>query len=336
VSFFQLKHRLVSRDDLRKLRELIATAPALGRSRIDDSELNVLAEAITSLQQQQSAERRTLTRALATLLLAGEGGAAGRGSTAASAEVAEARYEHLRSDFVAAASHELKTPVAGIELLGEALVLALSDSDYKAAAEFATQITTETANLRRLLEDLLDLARLEENPAADTVSDLCAAIDSVAALHRRLIEKKGLQFHVIGAPSGAEVATEPEENAQEKAQAPLLARASATDLAIILDNLLDNALRYTACGSIELRVGQHGSHQVYLSVSDTGSGIAPAEQERIFERFDRADQSRNRQSGGTGLGLALVKNAVERRGGSVTVKSSPGEGSTFTVLLPRA
>ena len=115
----------------------------------------------------------------------------------------------------------------------------------------------------------------------------------------------------------------------------LFASADATDVAVALDNLLDNAISYTERGSVTLAVGA-GTDTVVVTVTDTGIGIPPEELGRVFERFYRVDRVRSRVSGGTGLGLALVKHVVERSGGSVGVASEPGVGSTFTITLPRA
>ena len=102
----------------------------------------------------------------------------------------------------------------------------------------------------------------------------------------------------------------------------------------ILQNLLDNALRYTAAGgSIRVKAVVEGSEMV-LSVADTGIGIPKADQDRIFERFYRADAARSRESGGTGLGLSIVKHLVEAHGGRIRVESEVGQGSTFYVHLP--
>jgi len=112
-------------------------------------------------------------------------------------------------------------------------------------------------------------------------------------------------------------------------------KAEPTDVAIALDNLLDNAIAYTEQGSVSVTVKASES-SVRIKVADTGPGIAPEHLGRIFERFYRVDRARSRESGGTGLGLALVRHVVERSGGSVTVASEPGAGTTFTLTVPRA
>jgi two-component system phosphate regulon sensor histidine kinase PhoR len=102
-----------------------------------------------------------------------------------------------------------------------------------------------------------------------------------------------------------------------------------------MDNLVDNAIAYTESGSVRVRVKANDAF-VTIKVTDTGPGIGEEHLPRLFERFYRVDRARSRESGGTGLGLALVRHVVERSAGSVSVTSKPGEGTTFTVTLPRA
>jgi signal transduction histidine kinase len=109
---------------------------------------------------------------------------------------------------------------------------------------------------------------------------------------------------------------------------------SATDATLIVNNLIDNAIAYTDEGSVTLRVSVKDGRAMFV-VADTGISIPPVDQERVFERFYRVDTARSRASGGTGLGLALVRHAVERGGGTIELSSQVGVGSTFVVTLPR-
>ena len=102
---------------------------------------------------------------------------------------------------------------------------------------------------------------------------------------------------------------------------------------LLVDNLLDNALTYTEKGSVRVRLASDGTAAT-LEVADTGIGIPPADQDRVFERFYRVDTARSREAGGTGLGLSLVRNAVRRGGGTIELESTVGKGSTFRVTLP--
>lgn len=242
-----------------------------------------------------------------------------RAIVSASDVTERARLERVRRDFVANASHELKTPVAGIRLLAQSVEAASDDGDTETAMMFAQQIEAETARLQRLVTDLLDLSRLETLPSPDTVADVRRTIDLAIAGHRAAAGRKGLALEAdLTGATGEDV----------------FAAADPTDLAIAIDNLLDNAIAYTPSGSVRLGLTASDTH-VVITVSDTGPGIPAEHQPRVFERFYRVDASRSRDGGGTGLGLALVRHVVERVGGSVTLASSPA-GSTFTITLPRA
>lgn len=231
-----------------------------------------------------------------------------------------ARLDRVRRDFVANASHELKTPVAGIQLLAESAENASSDGDIDMALVFTRQIEAEAARLKRLVGDLLDLSRLDSAPEPGSIADIRLAVENAIVSHRSTATRKGLVLEAdLSAVRGQDV----------------FAAADVTDVAIAFDNLVDNAIAYTETGTIRVRVKANDAH-VTVRVSDTGPGIAEEHLPRLFERFYRVDRARSRESGGTGLGLALVKHVVERSGGSVTVDSAVGEGTTFTVRLPRA
>lgn len=233
------------------------------------------------------------------------------------------RLERVRSDFVANASHELKTPVAGIRLLSDAITSASEDGDLDKTRMFAQRLDSEASRLQHLVTDLLDLSRLESqetHPGAAIRSDLHSAMTTSLEAHRSLAERRGIALHL-------EDGSVPSDNCY--------ALIDASDASLIVDNLLDNAIRYTEEGSITVRFAVDESMLV-LSVADTGIGIPTADQSRIFERFYRVDAARSRQAGGTGLGLSLVRHAVKRGGGTITVQSQPGQGATFTVRIPQA
>jgi two-component system phosphate regulon sensor histidine kinase PhoR len=231
-----------------------------------------------------------------------------------------ARLERVRRDFVANASHELKTPVAGIQLLAESAETAAEDGDIAQSLEFTRQIEAEASRLKRLVTDLLDLSRLDSAPAPDAITDVRQAVDNAIAGHRGAAGRNELALQVdLSAIRGVDV----------------FVAAEPTDVAIALDNLLDNAIAYTERGSVSVSV-KVSEDTVRIKVADTGPGIAPEHLGRIFERFYRIDRARSRDNGGTGLGLALVRHVVERSAGSVTVASESGQGTTFTLTLPRA
>ncbi len=230
-------------------------------------------------------------------------------------ETERKRVESIRRDFVANASHELKTPVAGIMVTAETVERAIDD-DLAHARRFAANLVREARRLSSLVQDLLDLARLEWGQGERTRLRLAlVAQGEVEALRDRMVNK-GLLLTV-------ELDEEMEVLGVQE------------DLALMVRNLLENALVYTAAGSITVAMSAAGA-ECELKVSDTGSGIPTSDLERIFERFYRVDKARSRDTGGTGLGLAIVRHVAESHGGVVEVSSELGAGSTFTVRLPRA
>ena len=227
----------------------------------------------------------------------------------------ELRTMRIRRQFVANASHELKSPVASLQALGEAIVEAARD-DPETAIKFATKLTCETERLSRLIADLLDLSKLEDpiNLAArDT--NLTAVGQRQLADFRSTAQAKDLSL-------------------VERLESGVLVRGDEQQLGLMLRNLLDNAVKYTPDGGVvSVEIFREGSDAV-ARVSDTGIGIPLNAQSRVFERFYRVDKDRSRHSGGTGLGLSIVKHVVDLHGGYLGLESQLGEGSTFTVRLP--
>ena len=233
------------------------------------------------------------------------------------------QLEVMRTNFVANASHELKTPVTGIQLMAESIQEANAEGDTETVELFSKQLRSEATRLQNLVNNLIDLSRLEsedEEPTNAEVTDLAGIVAASYAALAPMAAQKGLKF---------EFETSLEEGER------CLVQLSPTDAAVIVDNLVENALAYTEEGSVKVSLGMLGDTAV-LSVSDTGIGIPVADQERIFERFYRVDKARSRRSGGTGLGLSLVKHAVNQCGGRIMLESTLNEGSTLTVRLPLA
>jgi signal transduction histidine kinase len=228
------------------------------------------------------------------------------------------RLAAVRRDFVINASHELKTPVAGIQALAESLALALRH-DPGRATRMVTRIEQEASRLARLVRDLLDLARLEE---ADDQRDQ-RPVDLVQVIDAQLD-----RLHNVAAQHRISMTTDMPDRT--------IIVAAPEDVRSIVANLLENAVRYnTDGGAVEVRLSRSDGH-ITLEVHDTGEGIPPQERQRIFERFYRIDKARSRAAGGTGLGLSLVRHATQRLGGTITVHSELGVGSTFRVHLPVA
>jgi two-component system phosphate regulon sensor histidine kinase PhoR len=230
------------------------------------------------------------------------------------------RLEVVRRDFVANVSHELRTPLTALRAALETLRDGAVD-DPTHAREFLETAETHADRLHRLIDDLLALSRLEDvgrAKAAPAAADARAAAEKTAAALRPLADRSGLTLE-CRLPAG-----------------PLLAAASEEELDHILTNLVDNAVKFNRPGGKVWVDVSSREGRVALEVGDTGVGIPKADQPRVFERFYRVDKSRSRDVGGTGLGLSIVKHAAENRGGSVSLRSEPGQGSVFTVLLPPA
>jgi signal transduction histidine kinase len=227
----------------------------------------------------------------------------------------ERRIEELRRDFVVNASHELKTPVTGIQTLAEALQVTLRNDPDRAPA-LVTQLNGEAERLVRLVSDLLDLRRLEERGPLERVPvDLAELVRRAVAEAVPRAEQRGVELSVDG-PDRAFVSGLP------------------GDLELIVENLVANGVKYNRPGG-RVDVSLEAAHGTYvLRVTDTGIGIPQHDLGRIFERFYRIDSARSRETGGTGLGLSIVRHAAELHGGTISVESLLGEGTTFTVTLP--
>lgn len=223
------------------------------------------------------------------------------------------RTDSIRRDFVANASHELKTPVSTIIASSEALQIALERGDVSAAA-FADRIESSARQLDRLVGDLLDLSRLEKESPELSPSRLDHLVrDEVERIRPEAVAR------------GIEIVSHTDE---------VTATINQRDVSIAVRNMLDNAIRYTPeDGSIVVEVNSEDGSAL-ISVSDTGEGVPTRDIERVFERFYRVDSARSRATGGTGLGLSIVKHVAEGHGGTVSLESELGVGSTFTIRLP--
>jgi signal transduction histidine kinase len=231
------------------------------------------------------------------------------------------RVNKIRRDFVANVSHELKTPATSLRLLAESLEETIDDDPIQARL-FAAQLKKETERLSRLITDLLDLTRLEtqegvENPVP---VDVRGVLMTVLARMRRVARKKNITLQWRRFGRAAEYTVLGDE----------------TQLTSMFTNLVDNAVKYTPPGGRVEVTGGSEDTEIVIRVSDTGIGIPETKLPRIFERFYRVDKARSKETGGTGLGLSIVRHIAENHGGRVAVESTPGQGSTFTVYLPRS
>jgi len=216
--------------------------------------------------------------------------------------------DKLKQEFIANASHELKTPVTSIQLAVETAITALENSELEDTRKFLNQILKDSQRMTLLLSDLLDLSQLEVNdPVKETVN------------LKKIIE--------------AEIGFLSEENKKrvnfESADIDFL--IDPDDFSMIVRNLLRNACNYSEQNEKIIINLLLDNSEVILSVLDKGRGISISDQKRIFERFYRVDKGRSRALGGTGIGLSLVKHAVERNNGDIQLESKLGEGSEFVV-----
>lgn len=243
--------------------------------------------------------------------------AGGRILVLAEDRTAERRLEEVRRDFVANVSHELKTPVGAIALLAETASDAADDPE--AVRHFAARMQREAVRLSALVQEIIELSRLQ---APETEVDFVTVpVDGIVGEAMDRIRVEAQARDVIVTVGG-------EEGLHVFGDHGLLVTA--------LRNLLDNALRYSNPGS-PVSVGVRARDGVVeIAVVDQGAGISAENTHRVFERFYRIDPARSRETGGTGLGLSIVKHVAGNHGGEVTVWSTPGRGSTFTLRIPQA
>ena len=225
--------------------------------------------------------------------------------------------ERIRRDFVANASHELKTPITAIRGLTETI---MDDKEIPETTrdDFIQKAHAQSLRLSTLVTDLMTISRLE----SDQQQTSSSVFDIVELVRLSLLQSE---------PARNEKQLELNSALSEK---PLLLLGDRQSISQLADNLIDNAIKYTdVAGSISVGLEQLEQLAI-LTVKDSGIGISPQYQQRIFERFYRVDKARSRELGGTGLGLSIVKNIADRHGGNVSVESQPGIGSTFKVVLP--
>jgi len=229
------------------------------------------------------------------------------------------KLETVRRDFVANVSHELKTPVTAIKGFVETLLQGSVEAPEE-ADRFLRIIEKHTDRLTAIIEDLLKLSRIEQEDEVNSIylekGSVNEVIQSAIQVCRQKADEKNVQIHVL-CPQDITV----------NRDAHLLEQAVV--------NLLDNAIAYSKQGGAVNVDVQSTESELLISVEDSGIGIAKEHLSRLFERFYRVDSARSRKLGGTGLGLSIVKHIVQAHSGHVTVKSTPGKGSVFTIYLPK-
>jgi PAS domain S-box-containing protein len=224
--------------------------------------------------------------------------------------------ERLKSDFISTVSHELRTPLTSIKGYVDLVLAGDVGPLTPEQKEFLTIVSQNTTRLTELINDLLEIERLESGKIKFEFAelDLAEVLENVARSLHVNAEQKGLEF-LTEIPSGLKV------------------RGDRERLAQVFLNLLSNAIKYTPAGTVELRAHQEDD-AVVVEVRDTGIGLSESDLQKLFQKFFRSDNPYVRKVGGTGLGLSIAKAIVERHGGTITVTSQLGQGSTFTVRLP--
>ncbi|MER7555249.1 MULTISPECIES: sensor histidine kinase [Streptomyces] len=231
------------------------------------------------------------------------------------------RIEAVRRDFVANVSHELKTPTGALSLLSEAVMDASDDPE--AVERFAGRMQIEATRLTNLVQELIDLSRVQNDDPLEDAEPVKVETLVAEAIDR--CRQQAGSKQITMASAGAE---------------GLTVWGNRGQLVGALGNLVENAVNYspahTRVGIAARRLASPGGDLIEIAVTDQGIGISEKDRERVFERFYRVDPARSRATGGTGLGLAIVKHVAASHGGEVTVWSSEGQGSTFTLRLPES
>ena len=222
--------------------------------------------------------------------------------------------QKAQRQFVSDASHELKTPLASIKLLADSIMQ--NDMDVETAREFVSDIGDEADRLTRMSEKLLSLSKVDSEYGGDReIVYLAPTVRRVTRMLRGVARKNNITLRQDLANDCSILILE-------------------DDLYQIIFNLVENGIKYNSPGGTLTVTLRRDDENAIIEVSDTGMGIPADAVEHIFERFYRVDKARSRQTGGSGLGLAIVRDTVNRNDGEIYVSSTPGAGTTFTVIFP--
>ncbi len=226
------------------------------------------------------------------------------------------RVEQSRQEFVSNVSHELKTPLSSIKVLTESLMFQES-VPVEVYKEFFEDISSEVDRLNNIISDLLNLVRLDQKevPLNITTVNINDMTQHILKCLTPLARKKDIKLIY-------------------ESHKDVVAEIDEVKFSLALTNLVENAIKYTPDGGEVNVVLKCDLQDGFISVEDTGIGIAKEEQPRIFERFYRTDKTRNRETGGTGLGLAITYKTVVMHNGAIQVESEEGKGTTFSIQFP--
>ena len=230
------------------------------------------------------------------------------------------RANQYKSEFLANMSHELRTPLNSSLILAKILADNRGGNLTPEQIKFAQTISSAGNDLLAIINDILDLSKIEAGKVELAPQSVIIArtVDELVKIFQPVAQNKGLGFDVTVAP-----------------QAPERIQTDAQRLGQILKNLISNALKFTTAGRVSLRISPGGGNTLRFDVEDTGIGISVHQQEIIFDAFRQADGSTHRKYGGTGLGLTISRDLARLLGGDISVSSTPGKGSTFTLTLPQ-
>lgn len=244
------------------------------------------------------------------------------------------RFEAMRRDFITNVSHELKTPSGAISLLAETITDAADDPD--AVRYFAGRITKESQRLAELVHKLIELQRAQDAPAMSDAKPMSVVAMTRESIAANEVQADAKQIGIVLSLNGRVIPVEVPEGEPETLDDDVLVRVGREPFTTAVKNLVENAIHYSpAHTTVSVGVGVVGD-RVRIRVVDQGIGIPKESLGRIFERFYRVDPARSRETGGSGLGLAITKHCVQECGGTISVWSREGEGSTFTIELPVA
>ena len=227
------------------------------------------------------------------------------------------KMDQSRNQFVSNASHELKTPLATMKIMLETVIYQ-PEMPEELRAEFMQDMNHEIDRLTGIITDLLTLTKMDNRQDALKTEDvdMTALTEEILRLLRPVAERR-------------------RQTLESRVTPGIIMTGDRTKLNQILYNLIDNAMKYTQDGgTVRVTLDEAGENLIWR-VKDNGIGIPKADQEHIFDRFYRVDKARSRETGGTGLGLSIVRQLVKMHGGNISVASKPGQGSCFTVTLPR-
>ena len=244
------------------------------------------------------------------------------------------RFEAMRRDFITNVSHELKTPSGAISLLAETITDAADDPD--AVRYFAGRITKESQRLTELVHKLIELQRAQDAPAMSDAKPMSVVAMTRESIAANEVQADAKRIGIVLSLNGRVIPVEVPEGEPETLDDDVLVRVGREPFTTAVKNLVENAIHYSpAHTTVSVGIGVVGD-RVRIRVVDQGIGIPKESLGRIFERFYRVDPARSRETGGSGLGLAITKHCVQECGGTISVWSREGEGSTFTIELPVA